>query len=284
MPGAGTSGGDSLSHAGGKHPPVRKSLGQHFLSDPRILARIADAVMLKEGETVIEIGPGRGALTAQLAARAGRVIAIEIDAALAAALRVRFAGDSRVTVIERDALRVNLAEAAAADFALVGNIPYYITTPIVFHALERPRPSRAVFLVQLEVAERMSAMPGTRQFGALSVNVQGFATCETLFRVAPGSFQPPPSVYSAVVRITPLSNPVVPPHLEEGFRAFVISAFGMRRKQISRVWRNLRDVDAAEAIATMHACGIDPTARPETLTPEQFARLAALASGPIMNH
>lgn len=233
--------------------------------------------MLERHETVIEIGPGRGGLTAQLVARAGRVIAIEIDAALAAALRLRYAGDSRVTVIERDALSVNLAEAAGGDFALAGNIPYYITTPIVFHALERPRPSRAVFLVQREVAERMSAAPGTREFGALSVNVQGFATCETLFRVAPGAFQPPPTVESAVVRITPLANPVVPPKMEQGFRAFVIAAFGMRRKQISRVWRNLQHVDAADAIATMEACGIDPTARPETLTPEQFARLAAIA-------
>ncbi|HYD51390.1 MAG TPA: rRNA adenine dimethyltransferase family protein, partial [Gemmatimonadaceae bacterium] len=119
--------------AGGRLPPVRKSLGQHFLSDPRILGRIADALDLDGSETVVEIGPGRGALTAQLLARAGRVIAIEVDRLLAARLRDRWAGDSRLTVVEADVLEVGLAEAAGTDdFVLVGNVPYYITTPIIF--------------------------------------------------------------------------------------------------------------------------------------------------------
>ena len=129
-------------------PPVRKSLGQHFLSDPSILSRIADTLGPLEGTTVVEIGAGRGGLTDQLRERAGRVIAVEVDRALASLLRERYASDERVSVVEGDILRMSLGELAGGEYALVGNVPYYITTPIIFHSLERPRLSRAVFLVQ----------------------------------------------------------------------------------------------------------------------------------------
>jgi 16S rRNA (adenine1518-N6/adenine1519-N6)-dimethyltransferase len=254
-------------------PPVRKSLGQHFLSDPRILARIADALALAPDETVVEIGPGRGALTEQLLARAGRVIAIEVDRMLAARLRERYAGEPRLDVIERDVLETNLGVLAGNDFALVGNVPYYITTPILFHALHPPRPTRAVYLVQKEVADRLCASPGTKAYGALTVNVRALASAETLFRVAPGAFSPRPSVDSAVVRITPRAQPAVAPDEEERFRVFVQQAFGMRRKQMRRVVRSLLSVPAQRADELLAAAGIDPEARPETLTPEQFAAL-----------
>ena len=254
-------------------PPVRKSLGQHFLSDPRILARIADALALSPDETVVEIGPGRGALTEQLLARARRVIAIEIDRMLAARLRERYAENSRLDVIERDVLETNLGVLAGEDFALVGNVPYYITTPILFHALRPPRPTRAVYLVQREVADRLSAAPGTKAYGALTVNVSALASAETLFRVAPGAFSPPPSVDSAVVRITPRTSPAVSPDEEEPFRLFVQQAFGMRRKQMRRVVRALLSVSASRADELLAAAGIDPEARPETLTAQQFATL-----------
>jgi 16S rRNA (adenine1518-N6/adenine1519-N6)-dimethyltransferase len=254
-------------------PPVRKSLGQHFLSDPRILARIADALALAPDETVIEIGPGRGGLTEQLLARAGRVIAIEVDRMLAARLRERHAGDPRLDVVERDVLETNLGVLAGGDFALVGNVPYYITTPILFHALRPPRPTRAVYLVQKEVADRLSASPGTRAYGALTVNVRALAFAETLFRVAPGAFSPPPSVDSAVVRITPRAQPAVTPDEEERFRVLVQQAFGMRRKQMRRVVRSLLSVPAERAEELLMAAGIDPEVRPETLTPEQFVGL-----------
>lgn len=254
-------------------PPVRKSLGQHFLSDPRILARIADALALSPQETVVEIGPGRGGLTDELLARAGRVIAIEVDRMLAAKLRERHAGNPKLDVIERDVLETNLGLLAGGDFALIGNVPYYITTPILFHALRAPRPSRAVYLVQKEVADRLSASPGTKAYGALTVNVRALATAETLFRVAPGSFSPPPSVDSAVVRITPRAHPAVAPDEEERFRVFVQQAFGMRRKQMRRVVRSLLSVTAERAEELLAAAGIDPDVRPETLTPEQFAGL-----------
>lgn len=260
-------------------PPVRKSLGQHFLSDPRILARIADALTLSKDETVIEIGPGRGALTDQLLARAGRVIAIEIDRMLAERLRERHAGDPRLDVIERDVLETNLGLLAGGDFALVGNVPYYITTPILFHALRPPRPTRAVYLVQKEVADRLSASPGTKAYGALTVNLRALASAETLFRVSPGAFSPPPSVDSAVVRITPRAEPAVTPDEEEPFRVFVQQAFGMRRKQMRRVVRSLLSVTAERAEELLTAAGIDPEARPETLSPEQFAVLLRAGVG-----
>ncbi|HEY7408801.1 MAG TPA: 16S rRNA (adenine(1518)-N(6)/adenine(1519)-N(6))-dimethyltransferase RsmA [Gemmatimonadaceae bacterium] len=258
-------------------PPVRKSLGQHFLSDPRILARIADALALAPDETVVEIGPGRGALTEQLLARAGRVIAIEVDRMLAARLRERYAGEPRLDVVERDVLETNLGVLAGGDFALVGNVPYYITTPILFHALHPPRPSRAVYLVQKEVADRLSASPGTKAYGALTVNVRALASAETLFRVAPGAFSPPPSVESAVVRITPRADPAITPDEEERFRVFVQQAFGMRRKQMRRVVRSLLSVPAQRAEELLAGAGVDPEARPETLTPEQFAALGRTA-------
>jgi len=187
-------------------PPIRKSLGQHFLNDRRILQRIVDALELTGTETVIEVGPGRGSLSELLVPLAGRLVLVEYDRALAERLRVRYATTPSVSVIEADILTVNLAEAAGGPFRLVGNVPYYITTPILFHALERPRPERAVYLVQREVADRIAAAPGSHEYGALSVNVQAVATAKMLFRVAPGSFQPPPRVDSAVIRIEPRAD------------------------------------------------------------------------------
>ena len=156
-------------------PPIRKSLGQHFLTDPRILARIADAVALGPDETVVEIGPGRGSLTDALLARAARVVAIEIDRKLVELLREKYAHEPRLTIIEADVLDVNLGEAAGGAYALAGNVPYYITTPILFQALQQPRALRSVLLVQREVAARMAAEPGAEDYGALSVNVQAVA-------------------------------------------------------------------------------------------------------------
>jgi|tagenome__1003787_1003787.scaffolds.fasta_scaffold20961596_2 16S rRNA (adenine1518-N6/adenine1519-N6)-dimethyltransferase len=254
-------------------PPVRKSLGQHFLNDPRILGRIADALELSGAEVVIEIGPGRGALTEVLLPRARRLYAIEYDRALAELLRRRYAEDARITIVERDVLQVNLGELAGGPYVVAGNVPYYITTPILFHGLTRPRPDRAVYLVQREVAERIVAAAGTREYGALSANVQAVAAAELLFRIPAGAFHPAPKVESAVVRIVPLSDPVVRTDEEDAFRTFVQGAFGFRRKQMRRVLRALWDVDASVADEVLAKAEVDPTARPETLSPERFARL-----------
>jgi 16S rRNA (adenine1518-N6/adenine1519-N6)-dimethyltransferase len=252
-------------------PPIRKSLGQHFLNDRRILTRIADALDPGTDETVVEIGPGRGALTEILRERAKRVVAIEYDRALAARLRERYAGDTAVQIIEADVLKVDLGAAAQGSFALVGNVPYYITTPILFHALRRPRADRAVFLVQREVADRMSAAAGEDAYGALSVNLQAVANVEALFRVAAGSFTPPPKVESAVIRVTPRADAIIEPDEEQGFREFVQAAFGLRRKQMRRVLREIQPMTAERADSLLESVRIAPDARPETLTAAQFA-------------
>jgi 16S rRNA (adenine1518-N6/adenine1519-N6)-dimethyltransferase len=263
--------------ARGGFPPTRKSLGQHFLTDRRILGRIADALHIAPGETVLEIGPGRGALTDLLVERAGRVVAIEYDRALAELLRQRYARRGNVLVAEADVLEVSLGELAAGPYALVGNVPYYITTPILFHALQPPRAERAVYLVQREVADRLTAAPGTKEYGGLTVNVAAVARAETLFRVPAGAFSPPPKVESAVVRITPLASPLVSADEERPLRILVQSAFGMRRKQMRRVLRSIYGLDPEAADVLLAAAGVEPEVRPETLTPEQFVAVLRAA-------
>lgn len=232
-----------------------------------------DALQLEGPETVVEIGPGRGALTDLLAARAARVIAVEYDRALAALLRARYAAQPQVTIVEADVLRVDLAALAGPDFVLAGNVPYYITTPILFRALEPPRARRAVYLVQREVADRVVAAAGSPAYGALSANVQALARAERLFRVPAGAFQPAPRVESAVLRVVPLARPLIESAEETPFRVLVQAAFGMRRKQMRRVVRSLFELDAADADAMLARAGIDPEVRPETLSADAFARL-----------
>jgi 16S rRNA (adenine1518-N6/adenine1519-N6)-dimethyltransferase len=254
-------------------PRARKRLGQHFLVDRTALQRIADALAPTANDVVVEIGPGRGALTDLLAARAKRVVAIELDRDLVPYLRDRYAAAGNVEVIEQDVLHVKLADVAGPEFLLAGNVPYYITTPILFHALEAPRPTRAVYLVQREVAERIVASPGSRTYGALSVNVQAVAHAELVARVSPGAFRPPPSVESAVIRLTPRPDPAVTDAEEEAFRSLVQECFGLRRKQMRRVIRTIARLDADAADRILASAGIDPESRPETLSPADFARV-----------
>ena len=262
-------------------PPVRKSLGQHFLADQRVLRRIADAAEIVPTDTVIEIGPGRGALTDLLVERAGQLIAIEYDRALAQQLGVRYAARTNIRIVQADVLTVRLADLVdGKPFKLVGNVPYYITTPILFHALERPRPERAIYLVQREVADRLSAAPGSGDYGALTVNVGAVATAETLFTVPAGAFRPPPKVESAVVSVVPKATPLVAVDQEDDFRTFVQSVFSMRRKQMQRILRSIWGVEPDEATRLLSAVDIDPTARPETVSVAGFARLMGVRKTP----
>ena len=262
-----------MPHGRHRSPPIRKSLGQHFLHDRSFIARIVDALAPAPHETIVEIGPGRGALTDILRERAGRVVAIEYDRMLAAILRERYAGDTRVRIIQADVLEVDLGDAAGGTYALVGNVPYYITTPILFHALRPPRAERAVFLVQREVAERMTADAGRAEYGALSVNLQALARAELVIRVPAGAFQPPPKVESAVVRVEPLASPLVASQDEQGFREMVQGVFGFRRKQMRRVIRELNRLTPSQAEGVLANAGIAGDARPETLTPDRFVAL-----------
>lgn len=254
-------------------PRPKKRLGQHFLTDPKLLARIADALGAARADTVIEIGPGRGALTSQLLERAGRVVAIELDRELAPMLAARWRDELRFRVVEGDVLEQDLGALAGGPYLLAGNVPYNITTPILFHAMRRPRPARAVYLVQLEVAQRVVAAPGSEDYGALSVNVQALADVELLFRVSARAFTPPPKVESAVIRVTPRPEPMMQPAEEEPFRLLVQAAFGLRRKQMRRVVRTVRDVSAEQADAMLATAAINPEARPETLSAGDFLRL-----------
>lgn len=256
-------------------PRPRKRLGQHFLRDRSVLARIADALALTGAETVVEIGPGRGALTDLLVERAARVIAVEVDRDLVPLLRARCAERPHVTIVEADVLDTDLAALAGGPYRLAGNVPYYITTPILFHALRAPRPEMAVYLVQKEVADRVVAPPGHDDYGALSVNVQALAEATRLFTVPPGAFLPPPAVDSAVLRVVPRDVPAVAPEREAAFQRFVIAAFGQRRKQLRRAVRAVRGVSAAAAEAAIAVAGLDPASRPEVLSPADFARLLA---------
>lgn len=259
--------------AGSRLPAPRKRFGQHFLHDSRVLDSIVDGLGDLSGRTVVEIGPGRGALTDRLVARAARVVAIELDRDLVQHLRARYADRPHVEIVEADVLSTDLAALAAGPYVLAGNVPYYITTPIIFHALELPRPEVAVYLVQKEVADRMAAPPGDKTYGALSVNLQAVVNVEFLRKVPPGSFNPPPAVDSAIVRVTPKATAVVEPAIEARYRSFVLAAFGLRRKQLVRVVRTVAALDAERAQAVVLACGLDPAARPETLSPAEFALL-----------
>ena len=252
-----------------------KRLGQHFLADPGILNRIVDALDAEPGETVIEVGPGHGDLTRVLAARGLRVIAIEKDRALASALEGRGTGDEgRVVIVAGAALRIDWhalvlpvpRPASPVPFKVVGNIPYNITSPLLEKALTPPLPERIVFLVQLEVARRIAAAPGSKTYGALSIGVQAQCRVEELFTVLPGSFRPAPKVKSALLRLTPLAEPLVRADEVAPLRAFVTACFSRRRKQLHNA------VPGATA-AALTALGFDPKARPETLAPAEFVRL-----------
>lgn len=255
----------------------KRHLGQHFLFDPRILGRIADATGAGAGDTVLEIGPGRGPLTAALVARAGRVVAIERDDDLLPLLRDRFPA---LELVAGDALaedwhaRCGIAGPdAAARWVVTGNIPYNITSPLIDRALRPPRPRVVVFLVQREVADRLVAAPGSADYGALTVGVQALATVERLFTVPAGAFRPPPKVDSAVVRLVPRPAPLVPDAEAAAFRRFVVGLFGFRRKQLGRALREHTGQPAAWCDAVLAQAGIAPTVRCETLSPAAFVRL-----------
>jgi 16S rRNA (adenine1518-N6/adenine1519-N6)-dimethyltransferase len=249
----------------------KKRLGQNFLYDPGILRRIADALEIAPGDTVLEIGPGPGGLTAELVARTRRLVAIEKDRDLIPALRVRF---PTVTIIEGDALTLDWhALVGPGPFRVAGNIPYNITSPLLERALLPPRPVCIVYLVQKEVAERVVSPPGSAAYGALSVGIQCVARAERLFIVPAGAFRPRPKVDSAALRLMPLAQPLIPDDAVLPFRRFVVGLFSFRRKQLSRGLRELTGAGAAAADAWLEAAGIKGSLRPEELDPAAFVRL-----------
>lgn len=264
------------SCCGCKAVRARKRLGQHFLHHRAILARIADALGAKPGDLVLEIGPGQGSLTGELVARGVRVVAIEKDRDLVPLVQARLPA---VTIVQGDALEVDWRATAGAGpgdpLLVTGNIPYNITTPLLDRALLPPRPVRIVFLVQKEVAERIAAPPGSKTYGALSVGVQAVARAEKLFNVPAGAFHPPPKVDSAVIRLTPLREPMVADADLPRFRRLVVGLFGFRRKQLLRGLRELTGWTAEPVGAVLLRAGLLPESRPEAVAPAGFVRLLA---------
>jgi 16S rRNA (adenine1518-N6/adenine1519-N6)-dimethyltransferase len=252
-----------------------KRLGQHFLTDRTILQRIVDALDPAPDDVVVEIGAGKGSLTEVLSPRVGHVIAIERDRRLISELRMRNAecGIDRLSIVQGDALRVDWHALAIPHFKVVGNIPYAITSPLIDKALTPPLPACIVFLLQAEVADRIAAPPGSKAYGALSVGVQAVCRVEKLFAVRAGAFTPPPKVHSALVRLTPLAQPVVAPEEIAAFRAFVTACFTRRRKQLRNVVMAATGRSAAVVAAGLAALGLDPMVRPEMLAPQVFVRL-----------
>lgn len=252
-------------------PSAKKRLGQHFLHDPGILRRIAERLEIEPGDTVLEIGPGLGALTAQLAERTTKLIAIEKDRDLVPALRERFPG---LTLVEGDALELDWhALTGRGPVRIIGNIPYNITSPLLEQALLPPRPRRIVFLVQKEVADRVVAKPGGADYGALTVGIQAVADAGRLFTVPAGAFRPRPKVDSAVLLLEPRAVPLVRDEEVQAFRRFVVGLFGFRRKQLGRGLRELTGAGVAEVGQWLKASDLGETLRPQELDPSAFARL-----------
>ena len=253
---------------------ARKRFGQHFLHDPAIIARIVAAVGLKPGDAAVEIGPGQGALTSRLLAAAGQLDAIEIDRDLAAVLRTRFAAEPHWVLHEADALKMDwqaLARARGARLRVIGNLPYNISTPLLFRLLAA---GDAIFdmhfMLQKEVVDRIVAAPGSAAYGRLTVMLAPRVVATRLLEVGAGAFRPAPKVSSAVVRLAVIDS--APDWARAPLYGEVVTAaFGQRRKTLRNA---LRQSLAAE---TIQALGIDPGARAETLAPLQFGALAHAA-------
>jgi 16S rRNA (adenine1518-N6/adenine1519-N6)-dimethyltransferase len=254
----------------------RKSLSQNFLTDPAALDAIVEAARLAPGDRVVEIGPGLGVLTRRLLAAGASVLAVELDPGLAAWLRRELGAVPEFELREADALQVDPAACfPGKPFKLVANIPYHITSPLLHAFLEGERPPElTVLLVQLEVAERVAAAPG--QMSYLSVFVQNVARAEVVARVPAAAFEPAPKVDSAVLRLERRAEPPIPPGAgREPFYRIVQAGFRQRRKQLHNGLGRELPLPAGALDEALVACGVDPQRRPQTLSVDEWACLAA---------
>lgn len=258
-------------------PRAKRSLGQNFLIDPNIQRKIVAALEPGPGDEVLEIGPGVGALTRHLAGTVRRLVLVELDNGLAARLSDQFAGDPSVEVINRDVLEVPLEQITGdpASLKVIGNIPYNITTPILFSLLERrPRPRQIVLMVQREVADRILEPAGSKTYGALAVGVQAVAQVSRVMNVSRDAFRPVPDVMSSVVKIVPHQPPRLTLEEEAALRELTRAAFQQRRKQFQRILRDAYHLSVDEVEEVGRAAAMDLVQRPETFSPEKFIDLA----------
>jgi 16S rRNA (adenine1518-N6/adenine1519-N6)-dimethyltransferase len=261
-------------------PSPKKSLGQHFLKDRSVPPRIAEAARLEPGDCVVEVGPGLGVLTEELAGRldpalGGRLVAVELDSSLLPILEPRFAGRPHVSFVRADVLDVPPEELSGGrPYKVVANLPYYITSAILRHFLEAPqKPLSLTVMVQREVAERMSASPP--DMSLLAVAVQFYGKPKVMFRVPPGAFSPPPKVESAVVHIevyAPGEEPVQP-RSEAGFFRVAQAGFGQKRKQLANTLASGLTLPKEIVVNQLKGVGIDPSRRAETLNLHEWARI-----------
>lgn len=271
---------------------LKKSLGQNLLIDGSHLARIADAANLDPSDTVLEIGPGLGALTHHLAQRAGRVIAVELDQRFIPILREQFAGQPRVSFVHGDILALNPADLVRANaprnagsdpdaqpYKVVANLPYYITSAVIRRLLETGRPpAMAVLLVQREVAQRIAAQPGGMSL--LAVSVQFYARPQVLHTVPAGAFLPRPKVDSALLRLDLRPQPAVPDVDPAHFFRLARAGFGQRRKQLRNSLSAGLSSPKEDANRWLRAASIDPSRRAETLSLQEWGNLARTVPGP----
>jgi 16S rRNA (adenine1518-N6/adenine1519-N6)-dimethyltransferase len=250
---------------------ARKRFGQNFLRDQGVIHGIVAAIRPREGEHLVEIGPGMGAMTEPLLEACKEMDAVELDRDLIPGLRAQFAVQGGLTLHNADALKFDFCSLADDERPLrvVGNLPYNISTPLIFRLIEQAHCIRDMhFMLQQEVVNRLAAEPGGGDYGRLSIMVQYYCEVEKLFGVPPEAFTPPPKVHSAIVRLTPYDTPPLPARDEKTLSQLVTRAFQQRRKTLRN---NLKKVLDAELIASL---GIDPGRRPETLSLEEYVRLA----------
>jgi len=255
---------------------AKRSLGQNFLVDPNLQRGIVEALEPAPTDEVLEIGPGQGALTNHLAGRVARLVLVELDNELAAALHTQYAEHSGVDVVHADILSVSLDDlfTDVGRIKVIGNIPYNITTPILFSLLEhRPLPERIVLMVQKEVADRILAPAGSKAYGALSVGVRLVARVERVLNVGRNAFRPRPDVDSTVIRLRPRADRP-DPAVEAAVRTLTREAFSRRRKQLQTTLRDAFGMNAVEVDDLSRRTGLDLRRRPETLTPDQLRDLA----------
>ena len=251
-----------------------KKLGQNFLIDENVVHQIVAAAELSEADTVLEVGPGIGTLTQGLAESKARVVAVELDTRLLPVLATTLNGYDNVRVVHGDILKVNIMEEVGApSFKVCANLPYYITTPIIFALLEKRLPmERLVAMVQKEVAERMAAQPGGKEYGALSVAIQYYTEPKIAFIVPPTSFIPAPAVDSAVIVCKRREKPPVEVCDEGLFFRVVKAAFSLRRKMLSNSLKNM-GIRSEQVAKWLELAGVDGKRRAETLSLEDFAKL-----------
>ena len=258
---------------------LSKGFGQNFIVNPGVCPKIVESAGIDETYGVLEIGPGVGVLTKELAQRARKVVAVEVDERLPPLLQETLAGLDNVKVVLGDVLKVDLAQLIRDEFpdmpvAVCANLPYYITSPILMRLLEEKLPIRHItVMVQKEAAQRITAQPGTREAGAISYAVAYYAEPRMLFSVQPGSFLPPPKVVSAVIQLQVRPQPAVQTPDEAGFFKLIRAAFGQRRKTVANAASAGLGMPKAQMTQALEAAGLSPLARPEQLTLEDFLAL-----------